>query len=304
MGEFRPASWLGDLYEDTSLVFETLSVVPTSHNSCAHLPKRRWLCLPYSWAKCQRLSIKDQLSIGVRGFDLRLRLPRDAVLKKGLPTINIVHLFESSYTLERVFTEMLDFLDQSPKESIFILIKAEWRTRYRWSVEAINLLWKRIAELPRSLKSSTLYGKHPSKWTFRDIRGKMIFLPDDGIYANYTPQHDTEILPPTFFNKCINYDAESISTAMHSISAHVGKSGTPGYNWIETNVVVGCFPPWWVACRMHKFLDAFVQNNVKSNQERCFGIFLIDFCNSTLIKKIISFSSGAKFDDGAIRLQF
>ena len=55
---------------------------------------------------------------------------------------------------------------------------------------------------------------------------------------------------------------------------------------------------------MHKFLDAFVQNNVKSDQERCFGIFLIDFCNSTLIKKIISFSSGAKFDDGAIRLQF
>ena len=124
---------------------------------------------------------------------------------------------------------------------------------------------------------------------WRHLR-KIIFLPDDGIYANYTPQHDTVILPPTFFNKCINYNADSISTAMQNISAHFGKSGESGYKWIETNVVVACFPPWWVACRMHKFLDAFVQNNVKSNQERCFGIFLIDFCNSTLIKKIISFS--------------
>ena len=49
-------------------------------------------------------------------------------------------------------------------------------------------------------------------------------VPDDAIYANYTSQHDTEILSPTFFNKCINYNAESISTAMHNISAHFGKS--------------------------------------------------------------------------------
>eukprot|EP00944_MAST-04C_sp_MAST-4C-sp1_P006238 g6238.t1 len=304
MGEIRPASWLGDLYKDTSLVFETLPVVPTSHNSCAHLPKRRWLCLPYSWAKCQRLSIKDQLSIGVRGFDLRLRLPKVVDLKKGLPSINIVHFFESSYTLARVFTEMLDFLEKHPKESIFILIKAEWRTRFRWSVEAINLLWKRIAELPRLLKSSSLRGKDPSKWTFQDIRGKMIMVPDDAIYANYTSQHDTEILSPTFFNKCINYNADSISTAMQNISAHFGKSGESGYKWVETNVVVACFPPWWVARRMHKFLDAFVQKDVKSDQERCFGIFLIDFCDSALVKKIISFCSSAKFDDEAIRLQF
>ena len=263
MGDIQPASWLGDLFGDTSRVFETLPVVPTSHNSCAHRPKRWWLCLPYAWAKCQRLSIKDQLSTGVRGFDLRLRLPKGASLKRGLPPINIVHFFESSYTLEGVFAEMLDFLDQHPKESIFVLIKAEWDTRFRWDTEAINLLWKRIAELPRSLKSPSLCGRDPSKWTFQDIRGKMIFLPDDAIYANYnTSQYNIEILPPTFFNKCINYNAKNISTAMQNIFAHIDEPETAGYKWIETNVVVGCLPPWLVARRMHKFLDTFVRNDV------------------------------------------
>ena len=66
-------------------------------------------------------------------------------------------------------------------------------------------------------------------------------VPDDAIYANYTSQHDTEILSPTFFNKCINYDADSISTAMQNISAHLANLESQGISGLKRTLLSRVF---------------------------------------------------------------
>jgi len=46
-----------------------------SHNSFSYLPARRWWMKPFVWmARCQRLGIYEQFHMGIRLYDLRVRV--------------------------------------------------------------------------------------------------------------------------------------------------------------------------------------------------------------------------------------
>lgn len=68
-------TWMGDFFQDEDTVFSKMKIIPTTHNSGAVHSKNPWLCLPWQWAKCQSVSIYEQLNMGIRCLDLRLRLP-------------------------------------------------------------------------------------------------------------------------------------------------------------------------------------------------------------------------------------
>lgn len=52
-----------------------------SHNSWSYLPVRKWWMKPIAWmARCQSFDIKKQYEIGVRCFDLRIRVDKDGAL--------------------------------------------------------------------------------------------------------------------------------------------------------------------------------------------------------------------------------
>lgn len=59
-----------------------------SHNSFSYLPARRWWMKPFAWmARCQRMGIYEQFGIGVRLYDLRVRIKHErAVICHGLMT--------------------------------------------------------------------------------------------------------------------------------------------------------------------------------------------------------------------------
>ena len=163
-----------------------------------------------------------------------------------------------------------------------------------------------------------------SKWIFKDIRGKLIFLPDGPIckkYCKISPPSHVQIIPPTFFKKCINWNKKNIQNAIDHFVDFMRDipsiDDAVSYPMVETNVVIGCLPPCLVSKQMHMFLFKFIEDNTNNNngidntntygsihnsKEKAqnnkhdilinitfsrFGMFLLDFCHKDLIEKIL-----------------
>ena len=77
-----------------------------SHNSWSYLTPIKWWMRPFAFmARCQRIDIQKQYEMGVRCFDLRLRLGKRSVAY-------IAHgLVEYNYTLSQLLWD-LTWLDQ------------------------------------------------------------------------------------------------------------------------------------------------------------------------------------------------
>lgn len=102
-------TWMTQLADDTPL---THLSIPGTHNSGAlH-------SIADVSGKCQTLSITDQLSIGVRFFDIRLRLVGDSLC--------IVHDFvDQKQTFDTVLADLIAFLDAHPGEVLFVSLKQD-----------------------------------------------------------------------------------------------------------------------------------------------------------------------------------
>ena len=101
------ANWLSKLPDDTEL--RTLHI-PGTHNSAAHLEP-----LPGT-AKCQSLSIAEQLQAGVRFFDIRCRHQNDG--------FDLYHgLVDQKQTFAKLQQTLVKFLETNPHEVLMISIQ-------------------------------------------------------------------------------------------------------------------------------------------------------------------------------------
>jgi len=101
--------WMADVADTRGLA--ELSI-PGTHDSGARRE-------PYAGlAKCQDLTIADQLAAGVRYFDVRCRHVEDAFL--------IYHgAIDQDQTFDEVLATMSAFLDEHPSEALIISVKEE-----------------------------------------------------------------------------------------------------------------------------------------------------------------------------------
>jgi len=95
--------------KDTTLVSQ-LSLIGT-HDSCTYGVK-----FPFKFtSRCQRLTLEEQLAIGVRYFDIRLNLVKGQLMAyHGLACCHI-----SWVEIQRIFER---FLAENPKEIVFVRI--------------------------------------------------------------------------------------------------------------------------------------------------------------------------------------
>lgn len=97
--------WMSYLPDKTPLT--TISI-PGTHNSGANYGD-------VNFVKCQRLTIADQLRIGVRFLDLRVS-----------ENLNIFHAnYYQKTNLKDIFDNIDEFLSKNPNETIFVSIKEE-----------------------------------------------------------------------------------------------------------------------------------------------------------------------------------
>lgn len=222
-------SWMEDNYTEHALVFDSLNVVPATHNSGAVFSKSVKHCIPWAWAKCQHLTIMDQLNNGIRCLDLRLKLVRDS---SDNSHYQIVHFFESSYSFMDVMNDIGTFLKENPKETVFVMIKPDWNTRGNWTFDDLDILWKKIKELDFVLKKDDCYDGHDklilNELRFKNIRGKAFIMPDGHFYHSYKnietvnkvngsldidSIHGVKIVYPNFIHRCVNWNSGTIHAA-------------------------------------------------------------------------------------------
>lgn len=222
-------SWMEDNYTDYDLVFDSLNVVPATHNSGAVFSKNIKHCIPWGWAKCQHLTIMDQLNNGIRCLDLRLKLVRDG---SNNSHYQIVHFFESSYSFMDIMNDIGTFLKENPKETVFVMMKPDWNTRGNWKFDDLDIMWKKIKELEFVLKKNECYEGSDklllNELRFKNIRGKAFIMPDGHFYHSYKnietvnkvngtldidSIHDVKIVYPNFIHRCINWNSGTIRAA-------------------------------------------------------------------------------------------
>ena len=222
-------SWMEDNYTDHYFLFDSLNVVPATHNSGAVFSKKIKNCIPWRWSKCQYLTITDQLNNGIRCLDLRLKLVRDS---SNNSHYQIVHYFESTYSFMDIMNEVNAFLKENPKETVFIMMKPDWNTRKNWEFNDLDIMWKKIRDLDFVFKKNDSYEGVEKlllhQLRFKHVRGKAIIMPNGHFYKTYkniatTDKvntgldidciHDVKIVYPNFINRCENWDIGTINAA-------------------------------------------------------------------------------------------
>ena len=222
-------SWMEDNYTDHYFLFDSLNVVPATHNSGAVFSKKIKNCIPWRWSKCQYLTITDQLNNGIRCLDLRLKLVRDS---SNNSHYQIVHYFESTYSFMDIMNEVNAFLKENPKETVFIMMKPDWNTRKNWEFNDLDIMWKKLRDLEFVIKKNDSYEGVEQlllhQLRFKHVRGKAIIMPNGHFYKTYkniatTDKvntgldidciHDVKIVYPNFINRCENWDIGTINAA-------------------------------------------------------------------------------------------
>lgn len=101
--------WMSKLEDDRAL--NTLAI-PGTHDSGA------LYSMADLFGKCQSLSIAEQLQVGVRFFDIRLRLVGDE--------LKIYHnIVDQKLLFADVLAEFVAFLEENPDEFMFLILKEE-----------------------------------------------------------------------------------------------------------------------------------------------------------------------------------
>lgn len=101
-----------------------------SHNSWSFLPPKHWLVKPFAFmARCQSKSIIQQYRLGVRCFDLRIRVD-----KKDCP--HIYHGLVEYDISESEIYEYLAMLDSFG--DCYVRVVHEVRTKKQYTQEAVN----------------------------------------------------------------------------------------------------------------------------------------------------------------------
>ena len=229
--------------------------------------------MPWQWAKCQNKSIKKQLEVGIRAFDLRFRK-----LKNGI--INIPHGFLSSYTLTKVLIEINEFLEEHPSEIVFLFFKREWNTRDQWTEKDNRNVWKKIN------RYKTIEENINMNASIGELRGKIIPIPEYFLF-NKLCKGKINAYEDILVNN--SWDLKSLCRVTNSIKHFLLESNEEqNYKILELqlNYVACCgiIPP-----RISSFFtNLWFRNNIKKIKKwnNKPGFIGIDFANEKICKAI------------------
>ena len=151
--EITPATWMSAVDDETSL---GSIAMPGTHDSGATKE-------PLSGtAKCQNLTIEEQLNIGVRYFDIRLRRENGK--------LNIYHgSINQDLSFEEVLNACYTFLETNPSEALIMCIKEEYDAT--GSNSAFDVMVKKHIDAKKD--AWYLENKVPN---MGDARGKIVLM--------------------------------------------------------------------------------------------------------------------------------
>jgi hypothetical protein len=96
-----------------------IPIFPGTHHSGVNNPRKKTSQPVWGWAKTQDIGIEEQLHIGVRFFDLRIRV----IVKTG--EVMISHGLTSDTALQDALEVIGTYLDTHPSEGVILYIRAD-----------------------------------------------------------------------------------------------------------------------------------------------------------------------------------
>ena len=260
-------NWMSQINDSTKI---TDLSIPGSHDSGAlH-------SIADVSGKCQDLNIKSQLNIGVRFFDIRLKLKNNQ--------LDIVHSFvDQKLKFADVLNDMVNFIKENDSEFLIISIKKESDTinsKYSFEETVLNLLsnYNDIIQFDNQLPE-----------TIKEARGKIYII--SRFETNIGIQAYDHWLDSTSFklndlyiqdNYCIN----DIETKKQDILNTLELSNQNNYLYLNYTscYLDNAFPPTYAGASALTINSWLIENLDKINGH---GILISDFVTKELTHKII-----------------
>ena len=260
-------NWMSQINDSTKI---TDLSIPGSHDSGAlH-------SIADVSGKCQDLNIKSQLNIGVRFFDIRLKLKNNQ--------LDIVHSFvDQKLKFVDVLNDMVNFIKENNSEFLIISIKKESDTinsKYSFEETVLNLLsnYNDIIQFDNQLPE-----------TIKEARGKIYII--SRFETNIGIQAYDHWLDSTSFklndlyiqdNYCIN----DIETKKQDILNTLELSNQNNYLYLNYTscYLDNTFPPTYAGTSALEINPWLIENLDKINGH---GILISDFVTKELTHKII-----------------
>lgn len=207
--DVRAVDWMENVPDETKL--SNMSI-PGTHDSCTQYVDMRYIF------QCQDASIATQLKYGYRYLDMRLVLEKRSgqetlVLKHNIARCKISDSpFARTLTLADVLKDVYTFLDEHPRETVILCMKAEN------SKDDVAAVQKALyAMIDQASERWYLKNEIP---TMGAVRGKIVLATrfDDklqvgsdrcGLYFGWTDQGDRTVLTDPTADSVIN-DRETL----------------------------------------------------------------------------------------------
>ena len=260
--------WMSSLDEDRAI--NELSIPGTHDSGATH-------SIADAAGKCQSLSIKDQLYIGVRFFDIRLQLVGD--------DFNIVHSFVDQDTeFDDVLSDMVDFIKENPSEFLIVSIKKDADSK-RAEGDFATLLEEELREYSQISTSTTL------PRTVGEARGKIYIISryensTIGVPAYHGWQDSTSFKLGELYVQD-NYKVDSADVKIADIEATMAVADRCEYglvlNYTSCYLTSG-FPPTYAATPA-KTINPWLLERLHI-ESRPQGVLVCDFMTSDLVKAI------------------
>ncbi len=273
-------NWMKDVGDETSL--KDINI-PGTHDSATQF------CQFSLFSSCQKKSIKDLLTVGVRALDIRVD-----------ESLNLVHafcksresLFGRTLTLRKVIGDILGFLSENPTETVIMLFKMDNGSDSR---KCFRLFYENFI-LP-----------NPEKWclkesfpTMGEARGKIILIrrtssdyEKSGIDFTSMPDHgnkkefDSSAFSPDGKTVCRVQDRYNLRRKIKwekSVNPLLEESEKHRDSFIVNYLSTAGFP------FIPRFNSAYINRKFLSfplEKGNHYGLLMLDFADKKITEKVI-----------------
>lgn len=268
-------NWMGK-FADWRLF--DIPIIPGTHHSGVNNPRKKTSQPVWGWAKTQDLGIEEQLHIGVRFFDLRIRV----IIKTG--EVLISHGLTSDTSLHEALEVIAGFVESHPEEGVLLYIRADkWHGIDR---ESSELLSNVILNSP--IKMLSLGDRSLSDIRMRDLAGKALVIAPEQTLGDSIPS-----IQPGCLQYCDIWQENSIEEAKAKIEAYMNKQPDGELDFFGGVALDGTFPIRQQSQTSRELNAWFVERLTQDSEWKDrvemhpFGIVLIDFAEFDLLNFLI-----------------
>lgn len=227
--------------------------------------------------KCQDLSIKSQLNIGVRFFDIRLQLKNDKFY--------IVHSFvDQKLSFDKVLNEFVDYIQNNKSEFLIVSLKKEAddvKSSLDFNLALKDMLYKHKDVICFDSSLPT---------TLKEARGKIYLLSRCDLGAGISAYHNWKDSTTFELNNMYiqdNYCIDKIDIKKEDILKTIEFSKNNNDKLVlnfTSCYLDNDFPPTY-AGKAAKHINPWLEETLNTHSENL-GIIITDFMSKKLSKSI------------------